>query len=180
MAANWRNVNPADVLTAIGNPEVEVTQVLGGDIAELATVKSAPVDETAIAVRQYKARKAQRGNKVERFGILFDSKDEADRYGVLTVWQEAGIIAGLQDHVSVRIMNGFEHPSFGHVIARNWEFDFVYTQCEEPFLRVHEDFKGRANDAWQAMLGYRLYFLRDRHVFVNRDKSGWYRPVIAD
>lgn len=178
MAASWPNVDPNSVLAAIGNPEVAITQVLGGDIAEVA--QPAEVDETAIAVRQYRARKAQRGNKVERFGIVFDSLAEAERYGVLAVWQEAGIIDGLRDHVSVRIMNGFEHPSFGHVIARNWEFDFVYTQREEPFLRVHEDFKGRSNEAWQAMLGYRLYFLRDLHVFVNRSKSGWYRPVITD
>ena len=77
-------------------------------------------------------------------------------------------------------MDGFNHPSLGRVIARNWEFDFIYVQREEPFLCVYEDFKGRPNEAWQAMLGYRLYFLRDLHIFVNRSKSGWYRPVKTD
>lgn len=179
MAATWRNTDPNSVLAAIGNPQVGITQVLGGDIEQQAQPTAAP-DETAKAIRQYRARKAQRGNKVERHGIEFDSKDEADRYDVLLVWQEAGIIEGLLHHKSVRVMDGFDHPSFGHVVARNWEFDFIYTQRQKPFLRVYEDFKGRETDAWKAMLGYRLYFLRDLHVFVNRAKSGWYRPVIAD
>lgn len=179
MAASWRNVNADNVLAAIGNPAVAITQVLGGDI-EQATQPTKFVDETDIAVRQYKARKAQRGNKVERHGIVFDSKDEADRYDVLLVWQDAGIIAGLRDHVNTRVMNGFDHPSFGHVVARNWEFDFVYVQREEPFFTVYEDFKGRSSDSWRAMLGYRLHFLRDLHVFVNHSKSGWYRPAKTD
>jgi len=177
MAASWPNIDPNSVLTAIGNPEVKITQVLGGDILSAPT---APVDETALAVRQYQARKAQRGNKVERYGITFDSIAEADRYDTLLVWQDAGIIAGLRDHVDIRVMDGFDHPSFGHVIARNWEFDFIYVQRQAPFLTVYEDFKGRETDAWRAMLGYRLFHLRDLHVFVNRDKSGWYRPVITD
>ncbi len=174
MAATWRDVDPNNVLAAIGNPGVSITQVLGGDIEQHAG------DETAKAVRQYQARKAQRGNKVVRHDITFDSIAEADRYDTLLVWQDAGIIAGLRDHVDIRVMDGFDHSSFGHVIARNWEFDFIYVQRQAPFLTVYEDFKGRETDAWRAMLGYRLFHLRDLHVFVNRDKSGWYRPVIAD
>ena len=135
-------------------------------------------DKIAKAVREYDARQAQRGTKVTRDGMTFDSGDEMARYDMLLTWQQAGLIEGLRVHpdATVRVLDGFIHPSVGKVRARNWEFDFVYQQRQAPGLLVYEDFKGRPGDAWKAMYAFRLYFLRDLHVFVNHDKSGWYWP----
>jgi hypothetical protein len=131
----------------------------------------------AALLRQARATKAQRGRRVERDGVRYDSVAEMRRYDVLLEWQRAGIIEGLLLKPSVRILDGFRHPSVGHVRARNWEFDFAYQQIQAPGLYVWEDYKGRATREWEAALPFRLYALRDRHVFVNRERSGWYKPA---
>lgn len=162
---------------------LSVEEILQRNAQEVALASAVPaeyiVGETeAGLLRQARARQAQLGKRVERAGITFDSAAEMKRYDVLCEWQRAGIISGLLlKPPPVRILDGFSHPSVGHVRARNWSFDFAYQQEQAPGLYVWEDYKGRPTREWEAALPFRLFALRDRHVFVNRDRSGWYTPA---
>lgn len=176
----WKNLQiGGDVVIVRDERLLTVNEILAQSTADIgsATAVALRPAEDEILLRQAKALKAARGNKIERDGVHYDSRDEMRRHDILLEWQRAGIISSLEHHPVVRILDGFNHPSVGHVRARNWEFDFAYQQVQAPGLYVWEDYKGRRMPEWKAALPYRLWALRDRHVFVNDSLSGWYTPV---
>lgn len=86
------------------------------------------------------------GNKkTERFGIVFDSKREAERYCALVMLERAGQITDLQRQVAFVLappvkLAGRTKPALRYVA------DFVYTERGN---RVVEDAKGVRTEAYR-------------------------------
>ena len=90
-------------------------------------------------------------------GITFDSKKEANRYGVLRLLERAGKISHLQRQVKYILIPKQTDPETGKVLERECSYvaDFVY---DENGKTVVEDVKGCRTPDYKLKRKMMLYF----------------------
>lgn len=64
--------------------------------------------------------------KVTRFGMLFDSQLEADRYVFLRAAQDGGIISGLKTQIPYEVFESFRYRDGKKIRAIKYIVDFEY------------------------------------------------------
>lgn len=97
--------------------------------------------------------------KTLRDGILFDSKNEADRYDELKLLEKAGLIHGLRLQPEYEILPKFKYNK-KTVRAIKYRADFEYT---EGFETVVEDVKGFVTKDFA--LKRKMFLYRYGHIY---------------
>lgn len=129
------------------------------------------------------AHKANKwGNKpTDVDGYHFQSKLEANRYGVLKAWEKLGLISSLSvqfddkaKHTWV-LQDGFRLPTGKKQRAILYIDDFQYIQNDCGLLIV-EDTKGKETTDFKQKA--KMFFKRYPTVnfFINHAVRGWYKP----
>jgi hypothetical protein len=106
--------------------------------------------------------------RVERDGIMFDSRAEAGRYRELKLLLEAGVIQDLDVHPRYLL---FEKKILGNVVvsAIHYTADFEYS---EDGKRIVEDVKGivTRDAALRINLFRRLYPDKELRIIYNKER----------
>lgn len=99
-----------------------------------------------------------RAKATEVDGIRFDSRAEAARYGILKLWQMAGIISGLELQPKFKLTKA----------AISYRADFIYTR--DNGQRVVEDVKGVETDRFRMIK--KLWQFYGPYTLIVTKKSG--------